>query len=217
MKGWLEKFLYYRSKQARAVVGIDEAGRGSLSGPVAVSAVVFPSCLFSQRQCDDLHFLKNVDDSKKLTAKQRENCYFHIRKWAVFAETVYISNRHIDRMNINKATEYGIVCLVRRLHTRYFAQLHLLVDGNFRLPLLKQIFPFVPYVSIIKGDSRVFSIAAASIIAKVDRDKRMGKLAKLFPAYTWEKNKGYPTLSHRKQIKKIGMSGFHRLSYGAKE
>ena len=206
-----ERELYHREGEGhRTVVGIDEAGRGSLAGPLSVAAVVFPKLYFTEAFPPELDAVR---DSKLLNPEERERSYLLVRKLALFAENVYISNRVIDRINVNKATELAILYLVRRLQKRCFENLSLLIDGNLKFPLLKQSFPLLNYKSIIKGDSLVLSIAAASIVAKVKRDRRMRILAKYFPAYHLEQNKGYPTERHRSQIKKIGPSAIHRRSY----
>lgn len=201
---------FYHLQEDRIAVGIDEAGRGSLAGPLSVGAVVFPKLFFTERFPLEL---RAVFDSKLLRPQERERVYSLIRELAEFAENVYISSRTIDKINVNRATELAIFYLVRRLRKRYSDRLFLLIDGNLKFPLIEKSFPFVGYRSIVKGDSLVFSIAAASVLAKVQRDRRMGILSKYFPVYELEKNKGYPTQRHRSQIKKLGISAIHRRSY----
>ena len=203
---------FYEQGGKGSVLGIDEAGRGSLAGPLSVAAVLFPKSFFTQSLPSEL---KTICDSKLLTPAKRKVSFHLIREQALFAENVYVSNRMIDKININKATELAILHLLRRLQKRPFGSLFLLIDGNLKFPLLEQRFPFVSYRSIVKGDSSVLSIAAASIIAKVKRDQRMRILSKYFPSYSLEKHKGYPTKSHRSQIKKLGLSPIHRYSYSS--
>ncbi len=205
----LEKQIYLQRKAT--IVGIDEAGRGCLAGPVTVGAAVFPQRVFVSKDLPSE--LQGLGDSKKLSPQRRELYNGLVRKWGLFAQTVFISNRCIDRININKAIELGIFYLVCRLKKQGFGQLYLLVDGNYRFAWLKEKFPSLCYESIIKGDETIFSIGAASILAKVSRDRRMQALARLFPGYYWEKNKGYPTQTHRSQIQKLGITPLHRKSY----
>ena len=206
-----ERELYQREGK-QSIVGIDEAGRGCLAGPLSVAAVVFPKLFFTQAVPEEL---KVVRDSKLLSPQEREKSYQIVKKQALFAENVYISNRIIDEINVNRATERAVLYLVRRLQKRGFECLSLLIDGNLKFPLIEQSFPALDYRSIVKGDSRVLSIAAASIIAKVKRDHRMQIASKHFPAYHLEQNKGYPTKAHRSQIKKLGLSAIHRHSYSS--
>ena len=201
------------------VLGVDEAGRGSLAGPLGVAAVAFSKSFFldlanakvSARNVS----MPSIQDSKQLSPLAREKSYSIIKKYASFVAIVYVSNRIIDRTNINLSTERAIIALIRRVQTnRNYQKLILLVDGNMRFPLIEENkFPLVKYKSIVKGDKNIFSIAAASIIAKVRRDQRISNLARYFPEYNWDKNKGYPTIEHRTQIKRLGITPLHRQSY----
>ena len=203
-----ERELY--QKGINCIVGIDEVGRGALAGPVGVGAVIFPRNLFFTEL---LPTLRNIRDSKKLSPKQRSEYAIAIRQTAIFSETVYPSRLLIDRVNINKAIELGIIHLIRRIQCYGIEKPYLLVDGNYRFLQLQQNFSKIQYESIVKGDDRIFSIAAASIIAKVGRDQRMKVMAKIYPDYYWGKNKGYGSLQHRQQICLLGLSNLHRRSY----
>ncbi len=227
----MENYIYreaeiYKKKSQALVVGLDEAGRGPLFGPVAVGAVLWPKEFFSGFYLKS-HPVKSRDfasslvpphlyeirDSKKLKSSQREHCYKLIQSEALFAEVVMINNRSIDAINISKATELGFIYLVKRLHRLGFYNLHLLVDGNYKLKLLRLKFPFIPVESIVKGDSKIFSIASASIVAKVRRDALIKKMSLCFPHYKLERNMGYPTQLHRQALKQWGGTPWHRKSY----
>jgi ribonuclease HII len=181
----------------RWVVGIDEAGRGPLAGPVVASAVIM-----SQKLKLD------INDSKKLTAKQRD-CFYKILtshpqiKWGIGI----VSEKIIDKINILEATKLAMTKAVNNLRVGCKDTI-LIIDGNFKIENLK-----VAQRPIIKGDQRVFSCAAASIIAKVTRDRIMLREHKKYPQYRFDLHKGYPTALHRKIIKKIGISPIHRKTF----
>ncbi len=178
------------------VAGIDEAGRGPLAGPVTVAAVVLPS--------DFTHAVLN--DSKQLTEKKREAIYEEITadpriRW----HCCVIEPGEIDRINILQATWEGMRRSALALDPRPDA---VLIDGK---PVKK--YP-LPQVALVKGDSLSFSIAAASVIAKVTRDRIMLRLAEEFPQYGFEIHKGYPTPKHLAALKKHGPCPQHRRSFG---
>ncbi len=180
--------------------GIDEAGRGPLAGPVSLAMVVAPKGFrFYHPE------LGKIRDSKKLTPKRREI-------WHKFLTThpklsyvrTYVHPRVIDRINIAKAAHRGALRLVLRSETRpHFVYL----DGALSLP------PEILHKVVIRGDDRIPIVAAASIIAKVARDRYMTRLAKKFPKYRFDAHKGYGTRVHIKAIKKYGPSPFHRESF----
>ena len=175
--------------------GLDEAGRGCLSGPVVASAVILPK--YYQH--------KLLNDSKQLTKKQRETLRVDIIRDALAYEITEVSNQEIDEINILKASMKAMHLAIDKLMIR---PEHLLIDGN-RFP----IYPLIPHTCIVKGDSKFLSIAAASILAKTYRDDLMENLAKDFPEYGWQQNAGYPTLKHRNAIKEFGVTIHHRLTY----
>lgn len=177
-----------------AVCGIDEAGRGPLAGPVCAAAVILPH---------DFQ-LDGLDDSKKLTAKKREELYSCITLQAVAFGIGWASESEIDEINILQATFLAMGRAVEKLAPPAD---YALVDGN-RMPALP-----VPGEAIIKGDGRCASIAAASILAKVSRDRLMRELDREFPQYGFAQHKGYGTKAHYAAIKKYGILSVHRRSF----
>ena len=182
-------------KETLIEAGLDEAGRGCLSGPVVASAVILPK----------YYHHKLLNDSKQLTKKQRKTLRVDIIRDALAYEIAEISNQEIDEINILKASMKAMHLAINKLIIR---PEHLLIDGN-RFP----IYPLIPHTCIVKGDSKFLSIAAASILAKTYRDDLMENLAKEFPEYGWQQNAGYPTLKHRNAIKEFGVTIHHRLTY----
>lgn len=194
----------FEDKCCGMVVGVDEAGRGPWAGPVMAGAVVFLS-----REVDDF-LLQNLDDSKKLSAKKREALYEKLleerAKGHILAATGEASAQEIDELNILQATFLAMSRAVKNLGQSVdFA----LVDGN-----QKPLCLGCDCQTIVKGDARCYSIAAASIMAKVTRDRLMCDLAKQYPFYGFEKNAGYGTKAHVQGLQKYGtIKGVHRLSY----
>jgi ribonuclease HII len=196
--------LYYERKFKKTgknlIIGIDEAGRGPLAGPVVAAAVWLKTFSFRNR----------IDDSKKLSAGQRENAFLEIIDKSVFGIGL-INERVIDLVNILVATQMAMEKAVEQLLFKIGSspgrQIQLLVDGpvnlNLRLPIAK----------IIRGDAKSKSIAAASIIAKVTRDRIMGIYDRVFPQYGFKRHKGYPTKAHRRAIQEFGSSIIHRKSF----
>lgn len=175
--------------------GIDEVGRGCLSGPVFAAAVILPEGF--------KHPL--IKDSKKLSYKKRKEAFNIIKENAISVGIAKIMPDEIDRINILQATfmaMFGAIDDMKETPTK------LMVDGD-RFPGYKNI----NHECIIKGDSKVLSIAAASIIAKVTRDEYMEQLAEEFPQYAWEKNYGYGTAEHMMAIEKHGLTKWHRKSF----
>jgi len=181
------------------VAGIDEAGRGPLAGPVVSAAVILPEgCSVS-----------GIDDSKKISLKKRESLYDDIYRHALAIGVGIVDPVEIDRINILQASLAAMVMSVRNLFpTPDF----LLIDGPFPIPA---DFPQKP---VIKGDSLSISIAAASIVAKVTRDRMMAVYDQEYPEFDFLTNKGYPTKAHKAAIRKYGCSPIHRLTFrGVKE
>jgi ribonuclease HII len=175
--------------------GLDEAGRGCLAGPVVAAAVILPK--------DFYHPL--LTDSKKLTAKQRETLIDIITNQAIAYTIAEVDHAKIDEINIYKASVLAMHRAVDLLPVRPD---HLLVDGNRFIE-----YPFISHTCIVKGDSKFFSIAAASILAKTYRDQWMKDAAAQFPGYGWERNAGYPTIEHRKAVLQKGPSPIHRKTF----
>lgn len=179
----------------RYEAGCDEAGRGCLAGPVFAAAVIF----------DRSYKNPAIQDSKLLNEADREALCACIKKDALAYGIASCSPLEIDKWNILQSS---IKAMHRALKKLSIEPEHVLVDGNYFLPY-KQI----PYQTVVKGDSKYLSIAAASILAKVSRDLYMKKIAKTHPEYQWITNKGYPTASHRKAIASCGITKYHRMSF----
>lgn len=175
--------------------GLDEAGRGCLAGPVCAAAVILPK--------DFYHPLLN--DSKLLTEKKRELLRPIIEKEAIAYAVAMVNHKKIDEINILNASILAMQKAVDKLKTKPDL---LLIDGN-RFKQHKKY----EHKTIIKGDSKFASIAAASVLAKTYRDDYMQKLHKKYPEYIWNKNKGYPTKAHRSAIIENGVTEFHRLTF----
>ena len=184
----------YREKH-ETIAGIDEAGRGPLAGPVVVAAVI----LNPQNRID------NLNDSKKISVKLRELLYEEIIQKALFWNVQIISPQKIDEINILQATLLGMEKTVFNLKK---IPNYCLIDGN-QIPQKLRGFS----EAIVKGDGKIASIATASILAKVSRDRIMQKYHEVYPNYNFAKNKGYPTKEHFYAIQKYGITSIHRKSY----
>jgi ribonuclease HII len=180
-----------------AVVGADAVGVACLSGPVVAAAVVMPP--YGRR-------VSGVRDSKMLSRAQRERLYPLIRRRAVAVGIGAASVAEIDRLNIYHATNLAM----RRAICRIADREHVLIDG-LRVHGLEQ--HVGRYTAIVRGDARCYSIAAASVVAKVVRDRLMDRLAARHPGYGWEHNAGYATLDHRQGIERLGVTPLHRRSF----
>ena len=187
----LKSFLYHNLIEA----GCDEAGWGCLAGPVVAAAVILPK--------NYKHPVLN--DSKKLTAKQRNILRDEILSSAIASKVAFIDNNEIDEMNILRASIKAMHIAIEGLEK---VPQFLLIDGN-------RFFPYkgIDYKTIIKGDGLFLSIAAASVLAKTFRDEYMEKINDEFPEYEWIRNKGYPTAFHRAAIMKYGITPYHRKSF----
>jgi len=177
------------------IAGVDEAGRGPLAGPVVVAAVILGD------NWDDGHLL---DDSKKLTAQKREHLFETISNEALAHKIVSITPKEIDKLNVLQATLLGMLRCLKEISP--FPD-YVLVDGN-HYPKTT-----INGEALVKGDSKSKSIAAASILAKVTRDRFMIKKAKQFPEWGFDQHKGYPTKHHKEMILKYGLTPLHRKSF----
>lgn len=175
--------------------GCDETGRGCLAGPVMAAAVILPKD----------YFHPELNDSKLLSYKKRESIRKEIEKEAISWAFAMADNKEIDQINILNASYLAMHRAIKKLNPR---PQYLLIDGNRFNP-----FDGIEHKCIIKGDSKYFSIAAASVIAKCYRDEFMSKLARDHPEYIWEKNVGYPTRAHREAIKSAGVTPYHRMTF----
>jgi len=182
-------------KKYGTIAGVDEAGRGPLAGPVVTAAVI----LDLNKQ------IPGLNDSKKLTEKKREELYKIITEEAICWEVKVVSPKIIDEINILQATLFGMEEAVISLEVKPD---YCLIDGN-KTP--KKLIGFSK--AIVKGDAKIASIAAASILAKVTRDRIMLKLHEQFPNYNFKQNKGYPTKEHVAALDKYGVLDCHRRSY----
>lgn len=179
------------------ICGVDEVGRGSLAGPVVCAAVIMP--------LDDV--IEGVDDSKKLTAKKREMLAEKIKEKAIAYAICRIEPQIIDEINILQATR---LCMKNAVESLSVPADYVLVDGNMTLDIN------VEQKYVIKGDANSYSIGAASIIAKVYRDRLMAEYAEMYPFYGFEKNSGYGTAAHINGIKEHGLCTIHRRSFTKK-
>lgn len=199
----IEEDLYQHG--VHSIAGIDEAGRGPLAGPVVVACVVMPK--------DSM--IEGVNDSKKVSEKKREKLYDEIIQEAIAYGVGIISQEEIDKINILNATKEGLTLAIKEMEKdlkekqRGFEKPEIiLVDA-----LTKIDTDHIPYRSIIKGDAKSYSIAAASIIAKVTRDRIMREWDEVYPMYGFAKHKGYGTASHIAAIKEYGLCPLHRRSF----
>ncbi|RAI89354.1 ribonuclease HII [Algoriphagus yeomjeoni] len=179
----------------RLEAGCDEVGRGCLAGPVVAAAVILPEDYSNQW----------INDSKKLGKRQREDLIEEIKDKALAWQIAEASVAEIDKINILNASFLAMTRAVQGLKVQPD---HLLIDGNRWKSKLT-----IPHTCVIKGDGKFVSIAAASILAKVYRDKFMENLAEEFPHYAWERNAGYPTKDHRTGIEEFGDCIWHRRSF----
>ncbi|MGE5430133.1 MAG: ribonuclease HII [Syntrophomonadaceae bacterium] len=191
MKNFDNMFL---SESVRLIAGIDEAGRGPLAGPVVAASVIF----------DPGISIGKVNDSKKICESLREELYFEITEKALAWSVSAVSHEEIDRINILQAS---LLAMKNSFESLNVSADLAIIDGN------KVFACSVPSKAIVKGDGKSFCIAAASIIAKVTRDRLMRELSELHPEYLWYKNKGYGTREHIKALMEFGPSPFHRKTF----
>jgi ribonuclease HII len=184
----------YLRENIKLIAGTDEAGRGPLAGPVVAAAIIFPEKVR----------INGIKDSKLLSEKERETVLPKIIDKALAYSVSVISHGEIDRINILQASLLAMSTSIKRLKIKPDL---ILVDGN---KVFRSIIPAIP---IIDGDAKSFSIGAASILAKVTRDRIMKRLSLKFPVYKWERNKGYATKEHIDAIKKYGPCVLHRKTF----
>ena len=189
----IEENLYEQG--CNSICGIDEAGRGPLAGPVVVAAVIMPRN----------SMIEGVNDSKKVSEKKREVLYEQILQEAISYGIGIIDQKEIDNINILNATKKGLTTAVQALTVKPD---RIIVDALEHIDTCH-----IPYTSIIKGDAKCYSIAAASIIAKVTRDRIMRQWDEIYPQYGFAKHKGYGTKAHIEAIKEYGLTPIHRLSF----
>ena len=189
----MENEIYKTGVQT--ICGIDEAGRGPLAGPVVVAAVIMPKD----------SFIEGVNDSKKVSEKKREALYEQITNEAIAWGVGIIDQKEIDEINILNATKKGLTTAIKELKVKPD---RIIVDALDKIDTLG-----IPYTPIIKGDAKCDSIAVASIIAKVTRDRIMRQWDEIYPMYGFEKHKGYGTAMHMQAIREYGLCPLHRRSF----
>lgn len=185
----------YLSNGCKFIAGIDEAGRGPLAGPVSVASVIMP--------LGESDLIAEVNDSKKLTEKKREKLFDEIISKAIAYHIEFVDVETIDTINILNATKVGMMTCINNLSTKPDV---VLIDAV-------KIDSEIPTESIIKGDALSYSIACASILAKVSRDRLMMELDKKYPEYNFKKHKGYGTKEHIDNLKKYGKCEIHRNTF----
>jgi len=190
-----DEMSLYDNPNIQYICGIDEAGRGPLAGPVVVGAVIMPKD----------SFIEGVNDSKKVSEKKREKLYDLITEEAISYGVGIVDQNEIDEVNILNATKHAVTMAIEKLNVKPDL---ILVDALTNIDTKG-----IPYRSIIKGDAKEYSIAAASIIAKVTRDRMMYEWDQVFPQYGFAKHKGYGTAAHIAALKENGPCLLHRKSF----
>lgn len=175
------------------IVGLDEAGRGPMAGPLVVGAVIFPQGYYNDK----------INDSKKLTEKKREELYQIIIQEALAYQVEIIDVADVDRLNVYQASKKGMIDAID----------HLSIRPDYALTDAMPLGDVIEHQAIVKGDAKSLSIGAASILAKVTRDHIMNDYAKIYPEYGFEKHKGYPTKQHKETLKAYGVTPIHRRSF----
>ena len=175
------------------IVGLDEAGRGPMAGPLVVGAVIFPQGYYNDK----------INDSKKLTEKKREELYQIIIQESLAYQIEIIDVADVDRLNVYQASKKGMIDAID----------HLSIRPDYALTDAMPLGDVIEHQAIVKGDAKSLSIGAASILAKVTRDHIMNDYAKIYPEYGFEKHKGYPTKQHKEALKAYGVTPIHRRSF----
>lgn len=181
--------------------GCDEAGRGCLAGPVYAAAVILPPDICERNSA----LAQALNDSKQLTERRRTALRIVIEQEALAWAVVAVDNKEIDKLNILRSS---ITAMHRALDKLKLRPENIIVDGN-------RFYPYgdTPHTTIVKGDAKYMSIAAASILAKTHRDEYMLRIHEEFPQYAWDRNKGYPSAAHRKAIREHGPTKYHRMTF----
>ena len=190
-----EEEKIYNSSDIKYICGIDEAGRGPLAGPVVVGAVVLPRD----------SFIEGINDSKKISEKKREALYETITNEAISYGVGVVSQDKIDDINILNATKLALTMALKELKVKPDL---IIVDALDKIDTLG-----IPYISMVKGDAKIYSVAAASIIAKVTRDRIIKEYDEVYPQYGFASHKGYGTAKHIQAIKEFGPCKIHRKTF----
>ncbi|QXP73450.1 ribonuclease HII [Tenacibaculum sp. AHE15PA] len=175
--------------------GTDEAGRGCLSGPVVAAAVILP---------ENFHH-ELLNDSKQVSEKKRRELRPYIEEHALAFGVAFVDHKEVDEINVLQASITGMQRSIEQLSPQ---PAFIIVDGNKFKPYKE-----IPHETIVKGDAKFMSIAAASVLAKTYRDEYMEKIHQEYPQYNWRKNKGYPTKEHRNAIREFGATPYHRMTF----
>ncbi|WNW01504.1 ribonuclease HII [Tenacibaculum sp. HL-MS23] len=175
--------------------GTDEAGRGCLSGPVVAAAVILP---------ENFHH-ELLNDSKQISEKKRRELRPYIEEHALAFGVAFVDHKEVDEINVLQASITGMQRSIEQLSPQ---PAFIIVDGNKFKPYKE-----IPHETIVKGDAKFMSIAAASVLAKTYRDEYMEKIHQEYPQYNWRKNKGYPTKEHRNAIREFGATPYHRMTF----
>lgn len=198
-KSPIDKLFYEREMTqlgAQYIAGVDEVGRGPFAGPVVCAAVILP--------LEKTNLIEGIDDSKKLKEGERERLAELIRERAIAYKICEVDNKTIDRINILQATK---LCMKQAVEGLAVEPDVVFVDGNFKIDIS------FPQQTLIKGDALSYSIGAASILAKVYRDRLMCEFDKIYPQYGFAKHKGYGTKMHRDAIREYGLCEIHRRTF----
>lgn len=198
-KSPIDKLFYEREMiqlGAQYIAGVDEVGRGPFAGPVVCAAVILP--------LEKKHLIEGIDDSKKLKEGERERLAELIRERAIAYKICEVDNKTIDRINILQATK---LCMKQAVEGLAVEPDVVFVDGNFKIDIS------LPQQTLIKGDALSYSIGAASILAKVYRDRLMCEFDKIYPQYGFAQHKGYGTKMHRDAIREYGLCEIHRRTF----
>ena len=195
LKRWTHIERDLRKERGPLLAGVDEVGRGPIAGPVVACAVIMPP---------DMRAIRGVDDSKAISASERNRLVGKIRDKAIACALGAASVHEIERLNIYQAS---VLAMKRALGRLQVQPNHVIIDGKAMRTLS------IPHTAIVHGDARCFSIACASIVAKVTRDLLMARLAVRYPAYTWERNVGYTTRAHIRGLDSHGITPHHRRSF----
>lgn len=202
----LERKLW--KQDVKYVIGIDEVGRGAFAGPIVAGAIVFSVI---KKITKKLKFLRKINDSKLLKAKDRRKLAKSIKKHALFWSVDEVGINDINKYGIGKANRMVIKSVAKKILLQIKNQSFFLLCDGLPIPGLKK------HMAIVDGDSRSLSIASASIIAKVHRDNLMRDLSKTYKNYKLSRNKGYGTLAHQKALKLYGLTNIHRTSFNLKK
>lgn len=198
LKEKLQKLLVIEnakySDEVKYIAGVDEAGRGPLAGPVVAAAVIMPRD----------NYILGIDDSKKISEKKREELFAKITENAIAYGVGIVDNREIDEINILRAARKAFDMAINNLNVK---------PDFIYTDAMKGLETDIPYEDVIKGDANIYSIAAASIIAKVTRDNMMREYDKMYPDYGFEKHKGYGTKAHYDAIREFGITPIHRKTF----